>query len=695
MANERLDILINARNQASGALNQVKGELGGLKESTRGLGSAGALMGGVLAGGLAIVGSAAIRAAGDMAQLGAQTEMLRASLQSLATQNGTTAQEMVSALQGASRGMIAEQDLILGANRALLLGVAKNSEEMVALMQVATVRGRAMGISVTQAFNDIVTGLGRGSALILDNLGIVVDAEGTNRAYAASLGKTASQLTEVEKKQALVNKVLEEGQKLAAQSATDTQLQADSYARLSAAWKDFRSNVGQGIGTVASPIAAGTAYALEAINGTLDTRAALIKQLIVLQNNLNDIDVDTHPELAQEYKRLEGAIAAVTSEYNQLGPEISSIYGAQIKEAAATKEAAAAYRDKANAVRDAIMEQAREQGGQIRTQLLGLSGDLGAQKALTLNESLNKQLLERTAIYQQYGMSAERIEFENAAWIDKQVGGLRDQISAQEKLATATGSTHVATQALNAEYEKLRGSVESVLQSSLDPGVGVNPDDLLPRPDAINENARRLADIAVNGFTDQSWLEQFRAQAPDIAQALQEAADPKAAAAQLLKDFQDGLVPQLIDKEAAKEKVKRMITGEATMAELATEIAQELSAEMGISLAQATQATNSALGTGGAAQLGDSGGVASAAFGDGFKGEPVGGAFVDGLTAAIIAKYGSLEASGQSAGATWKTGFLATTTVDIPVALVMALTTLITPEVQKALDAQKSRTGAY
>ena len=34
------------------------------------------------------------------------------------------------------------------------------------------VRGRAMGLSTTQAFGDIVTGIGRMSPLILDNLGI-------------------------------------------------------------------------------------------------------------------------------------------------------------------------------------------------------------------------------------------------------------------------------------------------------------------------------------------------------------------------------------------------------------------------------------------------------------------------------------------------------------------------------------------
>jgi hypothetical protein len=66
-----------------------------------------------------------------------------------------------------------------------------------------------MGISATQAFNDIVTGLGRMSPLILDNLGITVDLEATMKRYAETLGKTSDALTDTERKQALVNAVIE------------------------------------------------------------------------------------------------------------------------------------------------------------------------------------------------------------------------------------------------------------------------------------------------------------------------------------------------------------------------------------------------------------------------------------------------------------------------------------------------------
>ena len=80
-------------------------------------------------------------------------------------------------------------------------------------MDIARTKAKNMGITTTQAYNDIVTGLGRGSAMILDNLGIVVNSTEANEEYAKSIGKTAAQLTDAEKKQALINNVVSDGRK--------------------------------------------------------------------------------------------------------------------------------------------------------------------------------------------------------------------------------------------------------------------------------------------------------------------------------------------------------------------------------------------------------------------------------------------------------------------------------------------------
>jgi len=121
----------------------------------------------------------------------------------------------------------------------MMLGVAYTAEEMAQLMEVAAVRGRAMGLSTTQAFLDIVTGIGRVSPMILDNLGILTGGEKTFEDYAKSIGKSKDALTDAEKKQALFNKVLLETAPLIEKTADHADDLASGYERLDANLKNY------------------------------------------------------------------------------------------------------------------------------------------------------------------------------------------------------------------------------------------------------------------------------------------------------------------------------------------------------------------------------------------------------------------------------------------------------------------------
>jgi len=142
-------------------------------------------------------------------------------------------------LRGASQGMVSDFDLMQAASRAMMLGVSADAGQLSQLMEVAAIRGRAMGLSTTQAFNDIVTGIGRASPLILDNLGIVVDAEAGYEAYADSVGKTAEELSKAEKTQALLNGVLESSKGLLEATGGLAVDNAGKWEQLSAAQKNY------------------------------------------------------------------------------------------------------------------------------------------------------------------------------------------------------------------------------------------------------------------------------------------------------------------------------------------------------------------------------------------------------------------------------------------------------------------------
>jgi hypothetical protein len=177
------------------------------------------------------------------------------------------------------------------------------------------------------------------------------------------------------------------------------------------------------------------------------------------------------------------------------------------------------------------------------------------------------------------------------------VQGIRDsnsELSRTQKELTSVGSgVNKAEQA----FESLKGKISGLLSGALQSGI--NLDDILGRQDAIEEPARRLADIAVNGFNS-PWTKYFQEQFPQLYEQLATSGNPRAAAAGILREFEAGLRPELLDRETAKERVRQLLLGESNIEGLAASIAQELAGEFGnqFSQAQILQTAQQALGQG-------------------------------------------------------------------------------------------------
>lgn len=237
-----------------GTAGQLAGSIGNLAGSFGTLGGVGAAIG---------LGKIAV----DLSVAGANADLLRERFDSLAVSAGTTGDALITALRAASGGEISDLNLTLAANKAQLLGVADSAEEFGVLMGIARDRAQQMGISTTQAFNDLTTGLGRGSALILDNLGIIVSVKEANEQYAASLGKTASALTEAEQKQALINQVLAQGRASFDATGGAVQSTAGTFARLGASSENARNSIGSFLSQGLTPIAAQATQTTDALGG--------------------------------------------------------------------------------------------------------------------------------------------------------------------------------------------------------------------------------------------------------------------------------------------------------------------------------------------------------------------------------------------------------------------------------------------
>lgn len=175
----------------------------------------------------------------EFAEEGAQISRLRDATSSLAISMGSNMDEIVLKIKQASLGTITEFDAMASASRAMMLGVSADADQLANLMEIAAARGRLMGIDATQAFDDMVRGIGRLSPEILDNLGIVIDADTRYAFYAKSIGKASDELSIADKRTALLNGVLEEGNELLAIQGGLLEDDATKMERLTTRWTDF------------------------------------------------------------------------------------------------------------------------------------------------------------------------------------------------------------------------------------------------------------------------------------------------------------------------------------------------------------------------------------------------------------------------------------------------------------------------
>lgn len=711
MTTDRIDILINARNQTSGAFNQVRQELSGLNNFAATLSSGLAGIGAVAGVGAVVAGLQQIGSAIDeVSRRGAIFEQLGSVLDDYAESVNQAGNAFVEAGRKASAGTIADYELILNANRAIQFEVAQTSDQYAKLIELATALGRAQGISDTQALEFLTTGIARESRLILDNLGLIVDLDEATSKYAATLGKAANELTQAERKQAILNEAFRQGETAIKANRDASDSAATNFERMDAAIQNAKDNLGAlfapAVAVVAASIADAAASAAEGLNqvgknldvGDAYARLQLLRdvaegtaealQMEEANRGTPLFDQTKIFELTTRNRQAQEQLAAATAEYYAA---LRTLYPAQQQGAEAMNRTSVEAEAQANALRRNaeaaagasanfdplnvatnslaretnilnqelsgtpgwMRQMAREAvaaGGslldvaadvrQLKADLDRLESAKGAARnaiiraAVGVSEIVGDgralQLAQQQIGAMEFGISAlnqqlkdgtiSQAEFDyELAKLNERFTGTFDAITeadraakqfAREGMSEAERAAKQAASEAEAAFNSLKGTVQGVLSESLNVGVGVDTESIIGRPDAINENARRLADVAVKGF-ESPWADYLRNTFPDLfAGAFAPGEDIKRNAALVLRDFEDGLRPELLDKDKAKERVKRILLGEANVAQLAQEIAAELSAEFGgsISLGKIQATANAALGVdgGGTEQLAQS-----------------------------------------------------------------------------------------
>lgn len=101
--------------------------------------------------------------------------------------------------RAATRGLVKDTDLILKSNEALTFGIVKTSDEYAKIADLTTKLAHVNRVDYAEALGIVNVALANGRATGLKQLGIVIESETAERAYAETLGKTRAELTEHEK----------------------------------------------------------------------------------------------------------------------------------------------------------------------------------------------------------------------------------------------------------------------------------------------------------------------------------------------------------------------------------------------------------------------------------------------------------------------------------------------------------------
>lgn len=192
--------------------------------------------------GLKRIGQAGI----EFARLGGEVTAVRQAFANLAAGQGQDARQMLAQMRELSAGTVNDLDLMKQANNALLLGLPV--DRFGDMLKIARSAAKATGESMDFMLKSIVTGLGRGSKLMLDNLGILVDTNAAYKTYAQTLGKTADQLTDAERKQAFINEALRVGTENAEMAGAGAMTLGERMDRLAATFNNVKQSLSVQLG---------------------------------------------------------------------------------------------------------------------------------------------------------------------------------------------------------------------------------------------------------------------------------------------------------------------------------------------------------------------------------------------------------------------------------------------------------------
>lgn len=152
----------------------------------------------------------AVRKALDFAKAGEEIKAIGIRFEALATQAGLIPENIAEGISQAVAGTVDMEEALQAATQALVT-LETGTDKIPQLFEVAKKASLLFGGEVTDRFEQITQAVASGSTRMLKSIGLVIDSESVFKKYAATLNVTASELTQAERQQAILNAVLEKG----------------------------------------------------------------------------------------------------------------------------------------------------------------------------------------------------------------------------------------------------------------------------------------------------------------------------------------------------------------------------------------------------------------------------------------------------------------------------------------------------
>lgn len=345
-------------------------------------------------------------------------------LDQLGAASGRNLSYLATQLVSVSDGAISLRDSL----DAVAKGSAANlsSNQILRLAEVSKQASQALGRSMPDALDRLIRGTAKIEPELLDELGILVKVKDASDAYARSLGKTESALTDFEKRQAFTNAVIEQGEK----KFGEISLEANSYSKIVATASNVLITALQGINVVLEPLVKFLGTHPTALAGVFAyIGATLVKQAI--------------PALSQFRQSLDNAAANAAkraTDIRNIYIETSALNLASAAEANATE--LKQTQDLLNK-KSALIKASR-----IKQDDAGIGAILGKDPRMSNLQDINKLEAERIKQNELGNIKvADRLALQkayienNIALTAKENALLKEQLVIEEKINAASVAT--------------------------------------------------------------------------------------------------------------------------------------------------------------------------------------------------------------------------------------------------------------